>query len=218
MLRLMRGGAFWALLMAALVAYAVVELPRAAAQGAQDYPIPSSAREVYSPIREGFAVPLEPRDALKGPRDTMDLREARLKTQREERWLSAPAFFRDTMVNANSRTYWFDEHDFGYDDPKAFTTGGSLAYQSGYLADFFQLRGVLYTTQPLYANASAGDTLNLSSAGDQITMGSSVVPCQRRTRSRHSARSMDARSLQVSSSRPGVSLCARPLSTPLTSG
>ena len=99
----------------------------------------------------------------------MDLREARLKTQREERWLSAPAFFRDTMVNANSRTYWFDEHDFGYDDPKAFTTGGSLAYQSGYLADFFQLRGVLYTTQPLYANASAGDTLNLSSDGDQIT-------------------------------------------------
>jgi len=36
-------------------------------------------------------------------------------------------------------------------------------------AIFLQLRGVLYTTQPLYAPEGAGRTLNLTPDGDQIT-------------------------------------------------
>src|SRR5690606_3616060 len=63
----------------------------------------------------------------------------------------------------------FAEDQFGFNRGEAFTTGGSLAYQSGYLADVFQLRSVLYTTQPLYANAFAGETENLTADGDQIT-------------------------------------------------
>ncbi|MGE5260318.1 MAG: OprD family outer membrane porin [Actinomycetota bacterium] len=39
----------------------------------------------------------------------------------------------------------------------------------GYLANFLQLNATLYTSQPLYAPADAGDTLNLTTYGDQIT-------------------------------------------------
>ena len=123
------------------------------AQGANDYPIPSNAREAYSAIREGFAAPLEPREGLKGPRQFVDPRNERLEVQRRDRWSTAPAFFRDTALTAHSRTYWFDEDPFGLNKARALTTGGWLAYQSGHLADFFQLRIVLYTSQPLYANA-----------------------------------------------------------------
>ena len=169
MVGLKRGGTFRFLLLLAFIAYGCAASPRAAAQGANDYPIPSSASEAYSPIREGFEAPIEPRDGLKGPRKYVDPREARLEAQRRDRGPNVPAFIRDTDLRANSRTYWFDEDRFGLDMPRALTTGGSLAYQSGYLADFFQLRGVLYTSQPLYANADAGGTWNLSPDGDELT-------------------------------------------------
>ena len=153
----------------ALMAAGAGHSSRVLAQGATDYPIPSNAKEAFSPIGEGFESPLDPRDNLRGPRQYLDPREARLEANRHQRMPNAPAFFRDTQLWANSRTYWFDEHDFGYDEPKALTTGGSLSYESGYIADVFQLRSVLYTSQPLYANAFAGDSVNLTTDGDQIT-------------------------------------------------
>lgn len=158
-----------ALLVPALILCGAGTSPGALAQGAQDYPIPSSAREVYSPAAEGFMSPIEPREDLRGPAPYVDERAARLEASRPYRLPNAPAFFRDTDLRANSRSYWLEEDDFGLSRPEALTTGGWLAYQSGYLADIFQLRGVLYTTQPLYANAEAGDTDNLSPDGDQIT-------------------------------------------------
>jgi outer membrane OprD family porin len=140
------------------------------AQGATDTPIPSSARASYSPITEGFESPISPREGLREPRRYVDPREQRLEALRRERMPNAPAFFRDTDLRANSRTYWFDEDEFGLEEANAFTTGGSLTYESGYIADFFQLRGALYTSQPLYANAFAGDSENLTEDGEQITI------------------------------------------------
>ncbi len=164
---LMKGTAGLAVLALIFVASGAGLSSRAYGQGAHDYPIPSSAKEAYSPIREGFESPIEPRERLRGPKPYIDARGAALRDF--ERMPDAPAFFRDTKLKANSRTYWFGEDSFGFDKPKALTTGGSLSYQSGYIADFFQLRSVLYTTQPLYANAEAGKTLNLSPQGDEIT-------------------------------------------------
>ncbi|HUU24190.1 MAG TPA: OprD family outer membrane porin [Methyloceanibacter sp.] len=166
---LTKGRALWAALVPALLGCGAGTAPGALAQEATDYPIPSSAKEAYSPIAEGFSSPIDPREDLRGPKPWIDAREARLKAQRAERMPGAPAFFRDTELRANSRTYWFDEHQFGFNEPEAFTTGGSLTYKSGYIADFFQLRGALYTSQPLYANAYAGVTQNLTADGDQIT-------------------------------------------------
>lgn len=169
MMRHRWGTSLGVLAVPAFVVIIAADPPRATAQGAHDYPIPSSAAEAFSPIREGFTVPLHPRDDLRGPMQGPAARETGLAMERRERWPSMPVFFRDTALRADSRTYWFDEHDFGYGEPEAFTTGGSLSYESGYLADFFQLRSVLYTTQPLYANSDAGRSLNLSPDGDQIT-------------------------------------------------
>lgn len=163
-----KGRGVWAACVLALILCG--GLPsRALAQGATDYPIPSSAREAYSPIVEGFESPISPRQDLKGPEPYVDERVERLKAKRAQRWPNAPAFFSDTALTANSRTYWLGEDQFGYNKPKALTTGGSLAYESGYLADFFQLRSVLYTSQPLYANEDGGDTENLTPDGDQVT-------------------------------------------------
>ena len=170
MARLPTGRAIWTVLVAAFAISFLETVPRAHAQGVTDYPIPSTAREAYSPIGEGFAAPLDPRDDLRGARRYVDPREERLKAARTQRWPNAPAFIRDMELRANSRTYWFEEDRFGFVEPKAFTTGGSLVYQSGYLADVFQLRSVLYTTQPLYANADAGFSENLTLDGDQITV------------------------------------------------
>jgi hypothetical protein len=162
-----RAGPRFASIAAAVLVSAAPSL--ASAQEALDYPIPSEAAEALSPIREGFTVPLYPRDDLRGPAPTFDARESRLEAARQTRWPNLPIFIRDSSLSLDSRTYWFDEDDFGYDHPKAFTTGGSLSFESGYLANFFQLRSVLYTTQPLYANADAGQSLNLTKEGDEIT-------------------------------------------------
>ena len=152
------GGALRALLVPAFILCGAGTSPRALGQGATDYPIPSSAREAYSPIAEGFMSPIEPREDLRGPAPYIDERAVRLETRRPYRLPNVPAFLRDTDLRVNSRTYLFDEDQLGLTQPEALTTGGWLAYQTGYLADIFQLRGVLYTTQPLYANANAGDT------------------------------------------------------------
>lgn len=166
---LAKSGAPWAAIFSAVVGFAATA-PGALAQGATDYPIASSAREVYSPIAEGFRAPMTPREGLKGPEPWVDTRGAWLQDRWASRMRDAPAFFRDTDLRFNSRTYLLNEDQFGFNEPAALTTGGALVYQSGYIADFFQLRGALYTSQPIYANAYAGDTQNLTPDGDQITV------------------------------------------------
>lgn len=162
------GAVRWAAVVAALVLCGAGLPFRAFAEDVPDAPIPSNAKEAYSPIGEGFTSPIEPREGLRANGGYVDGREA-LLAPRRERWRDAPSFFRDTALVVNSRTFVIDEDQFGFDEPKAFTTGGSLVYQSGYAADFFQLRSVLYTSQPLSANSAAGETDNLSPDGDGIT-------------------------------------------------
>lgn len=166
---LTKSRAVWAALASVLMASGAGFPSRVLAQGATDSPIPSSAEEAYSPIREGFESPIEPREGLRGPKPYIDDHAARRKATRGAVMPNALAFFRDTDLRAHSRSFWFDGDTFGLDKPRALTTGGWLSYQSGYIADVFQLRGVLYTSQPLYANAFAGDTLNLSPDGNEIT-------------------------------------------------
>jgi len=49
------------------------------------YPLPTTAREAYSPIGEGFESPLDVREDLKGPKPYIGEREERRKAQREQR-------------------------------------------------------------------------------------------------------------------------------------
>jgi outer membrane OprD family porin len=169
-------GAIAALLAALLAAACLMLSHQAFAQGvggagdnnsdnADDYPIPSTARQSYSPIREGFTTPIEPRADLKGPTPYVDERAGELKAARR----NEVPFFRDAEIKLNNRSYWFAQDTFGLSKPEALTSGGSLSYRSGYLADFLKLGATVYTSQPLYAPADAGETLNLTIDGDQIT-------------------------------------------------
>jgi outer membrane porin, OprD family len=144
-----------------------------------DIPIPSTAHETYSPIVEGFASPLEPRAELRATQPPKPPPQAQAPPPEADEvvWLSFMRqrlkddgpFVRDTELKVNSRTYWLTRQSIDGSHAEALTSGGSVAYQSGYLGDFLQLRGVLYTTQPLYAPATGGGTENLTLDQQQIT-------------------------------------------------
>lgn len=59
-------------------------------------------------------------------------------------------FFRDTDVDVNLRTYYFDR-TLGDTESVAWAVGGALAYRSGWLSDRLGAGATLYTSQPLYA-------------------------------------------------------------------
>jgi hypothetical protein len=142
-----------------------------------DIPIPSDAHGTYSPIVEGFASPLEPRESLRAIKVPKPQVEEPAADADENVWLEYMRqqldddgpFLKDTKVKADSRTYWLSRESVDGSHAEALTTGGYLAYQSGYAGDFLQLRGVVYTSQPIYAPASGGGTDNLTPDQDQIT-------------------------------------------------
>lgn len=144
-----------------------------------DIPIPSTAHGTYSPIGEGFASPLDPRDALRATQPNTPRPPVQAPPPEAEKgvWLrylhrrlqDAEPFMRDTRLKINSRTYWLSRQSLDRSHAEALTSGGSIAYQSGYLADFMQLRSVLYTSQPIYAPAAGGSTDNLTPDQQQIT-------------------------------------------------
>ena len=144
-----------------------------------DIPIPSTAHGTYSPIVEGFSSPLDPRDELRATQPPKPPPQGQAPPSEAEEgvWLSYlhqrlqddRPFVRDTKLCVDSRTYWLSRESIDGSHAEALTSGGSVAYRSGYLADFMQLRGVLYTTQPLYAPATGGGTDNLTPDQQQIT-------------------------------------------------
>jgi hypothetical protein len=108
---------------------------------AQEYignqePVPESVDQVTSPIELSFQ-----KEKREIPRFFPWLKEQLKDT---------PAFFRDTKLNLNVRTYYFYRDK--YDDTKseAWALGGALSYQSGWFLDHFGVGGVLYTSQRLY--------------------------------------------------------------------
>lgn len=120
-------------------------------------PAPESVRTLNSPLDLPF-LPLAPvpwvfttlRDSLR----------ASLKPQMET-WTP---FFRDTQVGLNLRLYYFyRDNDVTppSSDNEAFALGGSLAYQSGWLANIFRLGLEGFGSQKLYGPESRDGTLLL---------------------------------------------------------
>ena len=72
-----------------------------------------------------------------------------------------PAFFRDSKFSAQLRSFYFDRDKYDNSTSEAWALGGSLSYQSGYLADFFRIGATGYTSQPLYAPDDRDGTLLL---------------------------------------------------------
>jgi hypothetical protein len=98
-------------------------------------PAPESVLELNTPLDIPF-LPLAPLPlAFTALRDSL---RASLKPELE----TLPPFLRDSQVGLNLRLYYFDRENHvapPKSDNEALTIGGSLAYQTGWLADIFRL-------------------------------------------------------------------------------
>jgi len=119
---------------------------------AQEYirdeePVPDSVDQVTTPMGLSF------QEKAKIPRFFPWLKEQLKDT---------PAFFRDTKLNLNLRSFYLyrDKYDHG-DKSEAGALGGALAYQSGWFLDRFSIGSVLYTSQELYGPDTRDGTLLL---------------------------------------------------------
>jgi hypothetical protein len=117
--------------------------------------VPESVDQVVSPMQLTF------QEKPKIPRFFPWLKEELKDT---------PAFFRDTKLNLNLRTYYFYRDK--YDDTKseAWTLGGALSYQSGWFLDRFSVGSVLYTSQKLDAPSDRDGTLLLKPGQEEYTV------------------------------------------------
>jgi outer membrane porin, OprD family len=120
-------------------------------------PAPESVHELNSPLDIPF-LPLAPIPwAFTALQDS--IRES-LKPQME----TLPPFLRDTQLALNLRLYYFyrdNEVTPPRSDNEAFTIGGSLAYQSGWLANILRIGLEGFGSQKLYGPESRDGTLLL---------------------------------------------------------
>ena len=112
----------------------------------QEEPTPSSVDQVTTPMERSF------QEKPEIPRFFPWLKEQLKDT---------PAFFRDTKLNLNLRTYYFYRDK--YDDTKseAWALGGALAYESGYFLDHLKVGSVFYASERLYGPDDRDGTLLL---------------------------------------------------------
>jgi len=124
----------------------------------QEEPTPSSVDEITTPIGRTFKEkPTRPG----------------LFPWVKEQLKDTPAFFRDTRLNLNVRTYFFYRDNYAGTDPKineAWALGGALSYQSGWFLDRFNLGSVLYTSQGLYGPEDRDGTLLLKTGQHGYTV------------------------------------------------
>ena len=121
----------------------------------QEEPTPSSVDEIVTPMDRSFEEK-KPRPGL----------FPMLKEQLKD----TPAFFRDTKLDLNARTYYFDRNKYDNSISEAWALGGSLGYRSGWLLDHFSIGAVLYTSQPLYAPDDRDGTLLLKPGQEGYTV------------------------------------------------
>jgi hypothetical protein len=121
----------------------------------QEEPTPKSVYEITHPMERSFEE-RKPRPAL-----FPQLKEALKDT---------PAFFRDTKLAVDLRTYYFWQENTGRSIKEAWTLGGALSYQSGSFLDHFSAGAVLYTSQPLYAPDDRDGTLLLAPGQEGYTV------------------------------------------------
>ena len=115
----------------------------------QEEPTPSSVDQVETPMDRSFQ---EKREI---PRFFPWLKEQLKDT---------PAFFRDTKLGLNIRTYYFYRDNYPNSSPQeneAWALGGSVSYQSGWFLDHFGVGTVFYTSLKLYGPDDRDGTLLL---------------------------------------------------------
>ena len=110
--------------------------PALAQESISQEPTPSSVEGIVNPMEKSYVEKELPPSQVPGIK---------------ERLKEAPAFFRDTKLDVQLRSYYLRQTNSGSQTKEAWAIGGSLAYRSGFLYDRFAVGGTLYTSQPLYA-------------------------------------------------------------------
>ena len=105
--------------------------PRSSAQDVidQEEPPPTSVDEVVTPMQR-FLRTLPPRPGV----------FPWLKDQLKD----TPPFFRDTKLDVNLRSFYFNRHKYGDAESEAWAIGGATSYRSGWLADLISAGATFY--------------------------------------------------------------------------
>ena len=93
----------------------------------------------------------------------------------KEQLKDTPAFFRDTKLNLNIRTYYFYRDKYDDSKSEAWALGGALSYQSGWFLDHFGVGAVLYTSQRLYGPDDRDGTLLLKPGQAELHRGRTAL-------------------------------------------
>jgi hypothetical protein len=139
---------FWLGTITFLISLLFGAVPESFAQDviSQEEPTPSSVDEITTPIERSF---------LEGIRRPGFF--PWLKDQLED----TPAFFRDTQLDLNLRSFYFQRDKYGDDVSAAWAFGGALAYKSGWLLDRIQVGTTFYWSNRLYGPQDKDGTLLL---------------------------------------------------------
>jgi hypothetical protein len=113
---------------------------------AQEEPTPSSVDEITTPIERSFI------ERIERPGFFPWLKEQLKDT---------PAFFRDTKLDLNLRSYYFRRDKFDESVSSAWALGGALGYKSGWLLDRLQIGTTFYWSENLYGPKDKDGTLLL---------------------------------------------------------
>ena len=81
-----------------------------------------------------------------------------------------PAFFRDSLLQLVTRTYYLTRDNFDGSKSQALTTGGWIAFRSGLIGDVFGVHAAYYTSLPLFAPADEGGTRLLTPDQDSLAV------------------------------------------------
>ena len=87
-----------------------------------------------------------------------------------EQLKDTPAFFRDTKLDYNFRTFYLNQQNTDAKTKESWAIGGALSYQSGWALDHFSIGAVGYTSQPLYAPEDHAGTKLLGPDQESITV------------------------------------------------
>ena len=106
-------------------------------------PAPESVEGLDDALAKGFEEPI--------PEETLFPRVKHLLRD-------LPPFFRDTELEWNTRSYYFDQRNQDDSRAQAWTLGGSLTYRSGWFKEFFSLGAVFYVSQKLIGKKNRDGT------------------------------------------------------------
>lgn len=136
------------LILAAICALEFGVISQSAAQEviSQEEPTPSSVDEITTPIERSFI------ERIERPGFFPWLKEQLKDT---------PAFFRDTKLDLNLRSFYFRRDKFDESVSSAWAMGGALAYKSGWLLDRLMIGTTLYWSERLYGPEDKDGTLLL---------------------------------------------------------